>query len=288
MISITHKEKFVLNHIRYLQPNYGGEISYNALRTDLGMLERELWDILEELKNKELISMEDSFIKASSLMSPNFEGKTFVAFVDISGFKNMSKNEALGNLHSFYNAGNEILSDSKIINGLFISDCGILYANNEKDHEKNLRSLLESVKKMNLEAIANNYMLTTSIAFGDFQYYDKIEFERVRKIPLYGNAYLNAFYDSEDKKDPIRPGQCRILNDKYLKDIGLQKFLDELELIKSRGRKYYYYYWMLNHSVDIEYFTDKYGSARKIRTKKEKYAEIFRVLDEFSSRLVRR
>lgn len=139
---------------------------------------------------------------------------------------------------------------------------------------------------MNLEAIANNYMLTTSIAFGDFQYLDKIEFDRVRKIPLYGNAYLRAFYDSENKKYPLRPGQCRIVNDEYLKNIGLNKSLDEFELINPKGRKYYYYYWMLNKSTDIEQFVDRYESALKIRTKKEKFAEIYRVLEEFTSRII--
>lgn len=137
MISITYKEEFVLNHIRHRQLEYGGKISYKNLKNDLEILEKELFNILEELENKKLIYIEDSFIKANSVMSPNFNGKTFVAFVDIAGFTNMSENEAIENLHSFYNTGNEILSDSKVINGLFVSDCGILYVNNEKDQKKN-------------------------------------------------------------------------------------------------------------------------------------------------------
>jgi hypothetical protein len=72
----------------------------------------------------------------------DFKGKTFVAFVDISGFKKaLLKDEKRVEriLGSFYSIGYRELKESNSnsinllkcysLNGIFVSDCGIIYLN---------------------------------------------------------------------------------------------------------------------------------------------------------------
>ena len=53
----------------------------------------------------------------------NFHGDTFVAFLDISGFKELMKNDlnALNALNIFYQAGYNVLRDEPMIQGFFVS-----------------------------------------------------------------------------------------------------------------------------------------------------------------------
>lgn len=105
---------------------------------------------------------------------PDFDGNTFVAFVDISGFKEMMKREekAIKALTHLNELGYNILQNRNNIHGLFISDCGILFAsnNNLTDDEK-LHNLLEIIEELNRKLLNQDIMLTTSIAYGNFKYH---------------------------------------------------------------------------------------------------------------------
>ena len=65
----------------------------------------------------------------------SYEGETFVVFLDISGFKDLMRNEdrAWRALDKFYNTGYLVLgnnrNDENVVDSLFVSDCGILYLN---------------------------------------------------------------------------------------------------------------------------------------------------------------
>ena len=71
----------------------------------------------------------------------SYEGNTFVAFIDISGFKELmrNENEAWRALDRLYNTGYLILGvhsyEANKVNGLFVSDSGVLFV-----RRKNLRS----------------------------------------------------------------------------------------------------------------------------------------------------
>lgn len=80
----------------------------------------------------------------------DFTGNTFVAFTDISGFKELMKNDAIAleAIRYFYQAGFDILNDATNVEGFFVSDCGVLFARNGSD-EKKLFDLLSSVKQIN-------------------------------------------------------------------------------------------------------------------------------------------
>ena len=157
-----------------------------------------------------------------------FHGETFVAFVDISGFKALMKNteKAYKALDRFYQIGyNSLRSASNKnnrnrVDGIFISDCGILFSRfndqyhenvNFQTHQDELKNLLNIIKRISIEMIQNDLMLTTSIAYGKFDYHERIDFSGIEKNLLLGNAYLDAYLDNEVGKPKLNPGQCRIL-----------------------------------------------------------------------------
>lgn len=164
-----------------------------------------------------------------------FHGETFVAFVDISGFKELMKNseKAYKALDNFYQIGYRSLRsnlnqnhDNKI-DGLLFSDCGILFSRfngenhvnqNFQQHLSALSNLLNIVKCISEEMIKNELMLTVSIAYGKFDYHERIDFSGMEKNCLLGNAYIKAYLDNEVGKPKLNPGQCRILINNQLND----------------------------------------------------------------------
>lgn len=194
----------------------------------------------------------------------NFNGNTLVAFIDISGFKELMKNneKALNTLNKFYQAGyNSLLPpNNNNIEGLFISDCGILFVKNTNlpEHMK-LEKLLEVIKSINEAVLQDDILLTTSIAFGYFSYQQKIEFEGIEKNQLHGYAYVNAFLDNEVGKPKIQPGQCRILKN----DLP-ENFSNNNPFIREKG-KHYYFYWNVKDSNRIDEFLSDYNDSYNLK-----------------------
>lgn len=102
----------------------------------------------------------------------NFDGDTFVAFMDISGFKVLMKDDekAVQALNIFYNSGYRALNNHREVQGLFISDSGILIAPTNCDHDVSLQRLLTVILEINREMTNNGFMLNTSISYGRFTY----------------------------------------------------------------------------------------------------------------------
>ena len=152
----------------------------------------------------------------------NFEGNTFVAFVDISGFKKlMKKKKGIKALNKFYSNGyyilnkynnkeNRLCKNIPCVEGIFISDCGILFVRN-CSCQVQINELLKVLKELNSRMIDNDIMLTTSIAYGQFKYKEKFECTGMEKVPIYGQAYVNAFIDAENEEPKMQSGQCRIV-----------------------------------------------------------------------------
>jgi hypothetical protein len=188
---------------------------------------------------------------------PDYQGSTFVAFVDISGFKEMMKNEELAvkALDHFYSKGFEVLQKNTSIHGAFISDCAILYVNTHDSPAMQLPPLLEVVEELNRNVLEHNIMLATSIAHGRFSYRQRVEFEGIEKNLIFGNAYLAAFLDTETSRPKIHPGECRIV--KHNID---PSNLAGIPRIEDRDG-HYYFFWMLNDAHQIDMFKSRYNDA---------------------------
>jgi hypothetical protein len=222
---------------------------------------------------------------------------TFVAFLDISGFKEKmkkSKESAWNALDRFYSEGYESLiaqrDNNPKVEGVFVSDCGILFVRNEfhENDVESLRMLLRIIKKINENLLIDKIHLTASIAYGEFEYRNKIGFEGLRKNPLAGNAYLEAYNDTETRQK-AEPGQCRLIA-RGLPDTVKNSIEDGIKVgengdpfaaMKGSGKrkrgmensKYYYFYWMARTPEEIV----KIDTAYK-RANQSKYIAIHQTL----------
>ena len=214
-----------------------------------------------------------------------FNDDTFVAFIDISGFKElMRKNHAYGALNSFYSIGYRQLQESQRdgegVEGLFVSDCGVLFAKDTSDHRQGLLTLLEIIKGMHEKMLREGYLLTTSVAFGHFTYTHRIEFDGIEKNPIFGQAYLNAFLDAEASTPRLQPGQCRIVKENLPRDISDsigERGEDLFQYISERNgdKNHLYFYWMLRDPSCAQRFEESYSEA--------KYFGIRKILEEYST-----
>ena len=197
---------------------------------------------------------------------PNFSGKTFVAFLDISGFKELMKDDkrALEALKHLYQSGYNALNNDNGVEGFFVSDSGVLFVRTGSNKEK-LYKMLEALRTINIQMLERNYMLTTSIAFGNFDYQDKLEFDGIDKNPIYGFAYVQAFLDNETGTPKIQPGQCRLIMRNLPGDIDLNH--DDFDLLKPRDNasKHLYYYWNLERENQIETFEQRYKDSYQLK-----------------------
>lgn len=218
----------------------------------------------------------------------NYDGETFVAYLDIAGFKELMKEEkeALKVLDKFYQSGYSLLRNQDTtyrIEGIFVSDCGVLFARMDNSatpcESGNLLTLLEKIKQINIKMRDSDYMVTTSIAYGRFRYQQRIEFEGINKNQIYGNAYVTAFLDNEKGKPRIQPGQCRIISKNLPASIAdvieRSENNDFFKMIRKRGsdNEHYYYYWMINNPVEIKRFEQNYRNSYN-----SKYAGMLKAL----------
>ena len=188
---------------------------------------------------------------------PDYHGDTFVAFADISGFKEMMKKgeKAVRAIDRFYTSGYYTLQRHNQVHGMFISDCAILFAHDGDGPNAKLRNILAAIEELNRDLLQHEIMLTTSIAYGEFSYHQTLEFPGIEKNPIYGNAYLASFLDNEAGTPRIQPGECRIVR-RGLPDIDWTEMpqIEETE-------KHYNYFWMIRDSNQLRRFKELYNDS---------------------------
>jgi hypothetical protein len=208
----------------------------------------------------------------------NYNGETFVAFMDLCGFKELMRNEdkAWKALDKMYSTGYQVLKNNNnqsLIEGLFISDSGILFVRRNLQHdisiELDLYPLLSVVKKINEWMLNDDLMLTTSIAYGQFRYQERIEFVGIEKNPIYGNAYVSAYFDNVNGYPKIQPGQCRLVKR------GLPSICNEDNInigqygnfIRERAgdSQHNYFYWNVENPDEIENFEERYKDSYNLK-----------------------
>ncbi|KKL73640.1 hypothetical protein LCGC14_2072880 [marine sediment metagenome] len=237
-------------------------------------------------------------------MPSRYNGSTLVAFTDISGFKKMMRkdsNVAYQKMRAFYNIGYTSLFGhhqlKPYVEGLFFSDCGILFVR-DGTPQNQINNLLNIIKQINREILKERIMLTTSIAYGEFSFANLKVHNNIQKTPIYGRGYLNAYLNAEVWSPKMEPGQCRItlkeLPNEYKKHFENNEFCIrrgslKLQTISSKyDNDYLYYYWMLDKSSGIKNFEERYTESYKY-IKRCKYLEMLKVLQDackFSTRKI--
>lgn len=196
----------------------------------------------------------------------NYNGQTFVAFLDISGFKELMKNDkkALEALRRLYQAGYDAMQAAEGVEGFFVSDSGVLFVRTGTVHER-LKKILEVIKTINARMLTRDYILTTSIAYGNFDYHDKLEFDGIEKNPIYGYAYVQAFLDNETGNPRIQPGQCRLVKNGLPDELNLDH--PDFSLLNQKGndKSHVYFYWNVENQNQIADFEQQYNDSYKLK-----------------------
>lgn len=182
----------------------------------------------------------------------NFHGHTFVAFADIAGFKTMmgDGNRGAAALDCLYRSGYSVIRDQPPdrprVEGLFVSDCGILFVRDHQAAGLRLEALLAAVESLNRKCFQEAVSLTTAIAWGDFSYHERIEIPGIEKNPVYGNAYVAAYLDNEAANPKLYANECRILK-RELPNDARDVCMNRMGTIGRRVRNtadYFYFEWM--------------------------------------------
>src|SRR3989304_9136834 len=159
----------------------------------------------------------------------HYQGSTFVAYLDISGFKSMmKKGEARDVLNKFYST---IFQVGEIfrkptrpnlleVDAIVVSDCAVLFSRIEdstrskigaENNIKGLQSILEFIRRVNSILInpteGHRILTTCSIDYGKFKYEDRIDVSNMKEVFFIGEPYVNAFLDNEFGEPKILPGQ---------------------------------------------------------------------------------
>jgi hypothetical protein len=202
----------------------------------------------------------------------NFDGDTFVAFIDISGFKSLMLNreKAITALRQFYQTGFDLIheqaNDYVKTEGFFISDCAVLFVRNVFDnYDIALEKLLNVIEKLNRKMLDCDLMLTTSICYGYLNYEGKFEISGTEKNQIFGDAYVEAFLNNEVGKPKLKPGECRIIANN-LPDV-VKRSLSSIftfERIREKS-KHFYFYWMVNTADDINDFTQRFNDSYNLQ-----------------------
>jgi hypothetical protein len=182
----------------------------------------------------------------------NFAGQTFLAFADIAGFKAMmnDNNRGAAALDTLYQSGFSVISHQHVspisVEGIFVSDCGVLFVRGDEDmHTQLFETLLKAVETLNRRCFERAVLLTTAIAWGEFSYHQRIEIPGIEKNPVYGNAYVSAFRDHEGPPR-LYPNECRVLK-RNLPENVLDLCSRKQGTIGSRMRDaqhHFYFEWM--------------------------------------------
>ena len=180
-----------------------------------------------------------------------FKSNTFVCFIDISGFKHelgKDPESAARMLDTFYSAGYNALKEYQSLNGIFVSDCGIIFST-KGDIASRIDDLLGAVKFINQIMLQSGWLTTTSIAYGYLEYKRKFIFDRIKKNAILGNGYLNAFLDNECIEPKLKPGEVRITKN-LDQAITKSQIFGELNFSKSNTKllreekSHFYYDWI--------------------------------------------
>lgn len=197
----------------------------------------------------------------------SFTGKTYVSFSDLNGFKELMHNqkEAANALDKFYKSVYKLKGQIKYsdLRTIAISDCAITFI--AVEGKDNLPLLLDFLKDLHIMMIESEYLITTTIAYGQFSYQQRIEITGLGKDMLYGDAYLKAYLNNNKAPE----GSIVIVCEQAEKDDILQASQRYKHLIKDIQKRIsgLRFYWPVKSPDEILSFEEEYHNTYNLKYK---------------------
>ena len=198
----------------------------------------------------------------------NFSGETYVAFSDLNGFKEMMRNHerAAKALDTLYKSVYELKTKHEYskIQTLAISDCAISFINNLNSRTE-LPLILRFLKELHGNMIRADYLITSSVAYGQFSYHERIELTGLEKNMLYGDAYLKAYLNNEK----CHEGSIAIICEDNDKENILQYSGEYKEFMRNNRRSVggLQFYWAVSSHDEITDFETAYHDTYSLKYK---------------------
>jgi hypothetical protein len=203
-----------------------------------------------------------------------FSGSTWIAFLDICGFKHILSHDnirAREILNKFYNTvykstklyhlnTNVGQTKSLYLNSIMVSDCAVIFIDNRRlktNQTRDLNAMLWTISSINRKLISPvngpQILTTCAVCYGKFKYEKRDEDEHIDKSFFYGEGYLDAYSKSTELNE--KPGYVKVFKKDFQENIiykrGTLRLLEEL-------RDSYDFYWMTAHPKDIKHFKEEY------------------------------
>ncbi len=192
--------------------------------------------------------------------SLSFNDWTYVAYSDLCGFKKMMKTreEAYEALNYLFESVFGLLQDRQSVKALAVSDCVISWA-----EDKQLNSIIDFVDSLHRKMIHKRYLMRTTIAYGQFEFQERIQLKNLSKQMIWGGAYLAAYLGNEK----VEVGGIGLLDGEHVPNT--EASLRDWRW-KKRSRKnetLHEYYWAANSRDDIRQIDE----AKRLRREHEQY-----------------
>ncbi len=169
-----------------------------------------------------------------------------------------NREEAYKALNHLFNSVYELLRDRQSIKGLAVSDCVISWT-----ADKQLDSIVDFVGSLHRKMIHRRYLMRTTIAYGQFEFQQRIQLINLGKQMIWGGAYLAAYLGNER----VKPGSIGFLVEHNIPNT-------EASLCNWRWKRQSYkngtlheYYWAANKREDIHLIRE----TKRLRKKQERY-----------------
>lgn len=240
-------------------------------------------------------------------MVKDYNDDTWVAFLDVSGFKREVGADialAASILDKFYQKMYDVCLSINTnnrrmrlptINMVAASDCAIVFSrspdrrdtystdsNSGSEKTRSLSSILDFVQRINCLLVdpepGPSVLTTCAIAYGFFVYQDKRELSDMKKNCFLGAPYMDAYMDNEKLKS--QPGYSRILiRDLHFRLADLPK-TEPFSLLREHDG-YWYFYWMLDSLDSLSDFEREHQEACLLDDP-SKYTQIKGVLKKYT------
>ena len=200
----------------------------------------------------------------------SFNDWTYVAYSDLCGFKKMMENRegAYEALNCLFSSTCELLRTRLSVKGLAVSDCVIAWAN-----DKELLSIVDFARALHKKMIRKRYLMRTTIAYGQFEFQDRIKLANLDKQMIWGGAYLAAYLGNGNAK----PGSIALLDEQNVPDAATLPRDWRWERRTGKKGRLQEYYWAANNPGNIREIKEVQRLQKK-HEQCEKLKELYSLL----------